>query len=348
MANEVRGAPSAEAPCPRQGLAGAKGRFNLTRVEKVALLLAGCSTLLFAFFIDEPARFHDATIGRGEEFASKLPVLTTRLGDFVDGRPPPSRGQEEMIGRLGANMMIRSGFLHSAAVDDNGRDPVVYSFQVNPDVMACVRRSQQRARSRTEEVADAPPGADGPSEGDRREIEAAEPPAAGSSARDRSAEPNPVEPFIRYAIAVVAAEKFNRGYVRRRTELSYARVHSAVTGRVPDLSYGPAQIRVSRLRRLMADQGELASLALRKDDPSDKDILTILQDECSALALTALILFDEAQRIPQIRCEVGSNEQRMCPDIPAAIRAYNGEARNSLSILNYADIVKTAGANTSG
>jgi DICT domain-containing protein len=46
----------------------------------------------------------------------------------------------------------------------------------------------------------------------------------------------------RIALAIVAVEKFNRNAIHRFAEISYARLYRKVFGRLPDLSFGPAQI----------------------------------------------------------------------------------------------------------
>ena len=57
------------------------------------------------------------------------------------------------------------------------------------------------------------------------------------------------------ALAIVAVEKFNRNAMHRLAEKVYAKLYRGVFGQLPDLSFGPAQIRLSMLHQIGADRG---------------------------------------------------------------------------------------------
>jgi len=153
-----------------------------------------------------------------------------------------------------------------------------------------------------------------------------------------------------YAVAVVAAEMFNRNLVHRQFERIYSKIVQFITGRVPDLSYGTAQIRPSRVRRLLQERPEETRAVLGNENPSDREIVERLWDECASLSLAALILNSEVRRAPAVQCDGETGEDpfsRRCPDrFVAAVRAYHGDARAEFALLSYTAIVVITAQNT--
>ncbi|MFG6417001.1 hypothetical protein ACG02S_24195 [Roseateles sp. DC23W] len=141
-----------------------------------------------------------------------------------------------------------------------------------------------------------------------------------ASSSDQGPESTSLAPLT---MAVVAVEKFNRGGAQRRLEWWLATAGLAMSGRLPDLSLGPAQIRPSTLARLANDPkapaGIRASKQLKPAELRDQ-----LMDECSSLGIAAEIL-------QQLRDEQGNLE--------AAVRAYGGNRRETQAVIDYVPVV---------
>jgi hypothetical protein len=113
------------------------------------------------------------------------------------------------------------------------------------------------------------------------------------------------------ALAIVAIEKFNRTALHRHAELTYAELHRWTFGRVPDLSYGPAQVRLSLLRRISAERPDwptAASWALL----SDRELLEKVSHECEALRIAATVVLYGLTMPPRL-CRPAAAPQA-CPD----------------------------------
>jgi hypothetical protein len=153
------------------------------------------------------------------------------------------------------------------------------------------------------------------------------------------------------AIAAVAAEKFNRTSFHRAFEWTIADMVLKVTGHLPDLSLGPAQIRPSTLRTYA--HGPILS-ELKIDSQSDKQLRESLIDECQSLLLATGLLQALANEGGQHRrCE--GPETPVETDTPAVSEApdqserpacerfaalhYGGQRHDTGAVLNYVDIV---------
>ena len=142
--------------------------------------------------------------------------------------------------------------------------------------------------------------------------------------------------FAMTGIAIVAVEKFNRTALQRAFERRWADTMLAMTGKMPNLSMGPAQIRPSTLRRY-ADASALRELHLASR--SGREIDVMLMDECQSLGLaTALLsaLTDEAKR--STSCATDAE----LPCEKRAIMAYAGQHRARGGAFSYESIVTEA------
>jgi hypothetical protein len=136
------------------------------------------------------------------------------------------------------------------------------------------------------------------------------------------------EDVARDAIGVVAVEKFNRSGAQRRLEWWASKLLLTLTGRLPDFSIGPAQIRPSVVRRVAASRGvpeSLKELAVA----SDAQLLDHLMDECRAVGTAAALL-------QHWRATLHSGE--------AAIRTYGGQRRETQAVIDYVPVVQSISA----
>lgn len=129
------------------------------------------------------------------------------------------------------------------------------------------------------------------------------------------------------ALAIVAAEKFNRNSLHQFAERTYAKLYGMIFGRLPDLSFGPAQVRISLLRRIAAQHpdwsDEIASWASKPDN----QLLDLLERECDALKVATVFVLDQSVRL----------NNRNVEDVAAA---YAGQRRRSTAPIDYAGIVE--------
>jgi hypothetical protein len=126
------------------------------------------------------------------------------------------------------------------------------------------------------------------------------------------------------ALAIVAVEKFNRNAMHRLAERTYAKLYRRAFGRLPDLSFGPAQIRLSLLRQIAAerpDWPEVASWA----SMADEQLLDVLWQECNALRIVTTFALHQIDR-----------RQLSDADVAAT---YAGQRRRSAAPIDYASIV---------
>jgi hypothetical protein len=131
------------------------------------------------------------------------------------------------------------------------------------------------------------------------------------------------------AVALVAVEKFNRNALQRWMERTYAGLYRAVLGKYPDLSYGPAQIRPSLVRRLAEARPDWPQAAAWTPAAlSDDQLLKLLFHECKALGIAATFALD------RIVLDDASSDA----DIAAA---YGGQRRRSAAPIDYARIVES-------
>jgi hypothetical protein len=135
------------------------------------------------------------------------------------------------------------------------------------------------------------------------------------------------------ALAIVAVEKFNRNTIQRFAERTYARLYRTAFGQIPDLSFGPAQIRLSLLRQIAAahpDWPEVASWVLLSDDK----LLEKLWHECDALKIAATVVVHHSLRLSTL-------SQSHFVTIGDVAASYAGQRRRSAAPIDYASIVDT-------
>ncbi|RCW71758.1 hypothetical protein [Pseudorhodoferax soli] len=224
-----------------------------------------------------------------------LPVLVQSLeaqGRVAD--QPDADRVADTRNLVAANILLRSGYLTRASVqtDPATRRPL-YALSLQPEVRGCASVPQ-----------DAP---------------------AGAQAKPAL----PLDEAGGLAIAAVAVEKFNRHAVHRTLEWALARSVLALTGRLPELSLGPAQIRPAAVRRLVA--AGVGGAAWRPLGQDDHALALALGDECRALGLATALLAMQA-------CTD-------CSDPAAhALQAYGGQRPRTDAVIDYVPIVQTMAA----
>jgi len=125
------------------------------------------------------------------------------------------------------------------------------------------------------------------------------------------------------AMALVAAEQYNRTAVRRFLERLYALGIYGLTGGLPDISLGPAQIRPS---------------AMREIDPmaTDAAILDSLGSECGSLSVASRLVARYAQDA------VAAKKTTLDEVIAAVAGRYVGIRKNASVNQRYIGIVAAA------
>jgi len=125
------------------------------------------------------------------------------------------------------------------------------------------------------------------------------------------------------ALALVAAEQYNRTAVRRFIERLYALGIYGLTGGLPDISLGPAQIRPS---------------AMREIDPTATDaaILDSLGSECGSLSVASRLVARYAQDA------VAAKKTTLDEVIAAVAGRYVGIRKNASVNQRYIGIVAAA------
>ncbi len=231
--------------------------------------------------------------------AVTLPVRVQGLEAAGRVTEPADQAKEQARAtryRIAVNILLRSGYLTSAALQtDAVTGRTVYSVELQPEIDTCA----------TPQLTEA-------------EQEAAQAPARRGVLDLHQART--------LAIAAVAVEKFNRTAAQRALEWGLARSALALTGRLPDLSLGPAQIRPSTFRRLVANGGTGAADwgALAGDEQA---LAAALADECQSLGMAAGLM----------RMAACTD----CGDHPAvrAVMAYGGQRRRTDATVDYTAIV---------
>lgn len=109
--------------------------------------------------------------------------------------------------------------------------------------------------------------------------------------------------------ALLAAEKYNRTAVTRKIEGLWARAVFKLTGSLPDLSLGLAQIRPSAIQAALAQAGDAVPL-------TDEELLDMALDDCSNVFAASLHLI-------ALLGTVDGNLPRL-EIVAAAARTYNG------------------------
>jgi hypothetical protein len=228
--------------------------------------------------------------------------------------------------------LVRSGYLKSASitVDTSGPPPpqIHYTFVIDDSVIACIRGKSEEIQSQSD---DSP-------------ITAAEAPSSDMQARPTDDESGMETTAGRLAISAVAIEKFHRNVLQRRLEWLYARVFLQLFGRLPDLSLGPAQIRISRLREIASEVGR-GDGRYKVFHAADAELVEVLADECKALSVASRIMYYYLKKARELCPSTGKRpidyDPKNCPedwDIFAA-QKYVGQRRTTNAIVDYAPIV---------
>jgi len=277
--------------------------------RRLVVSLAVWPVLLFAFFLipevgylNAPRLFASASepSGKVEQAAQlqvrQLAVLTQPMeGQTSEDFDPAQAGRTNQLRqRVGTNILVSAGYLGEAySVLDNEAYPPSSYYALTPDGKAVV--------CATPDV-----------------------PLPEGLAPEHVAE---------LGIAIVAVEKFNRNAIQRFGERAYAGLYRGVFGRLPDLSFGPAQIRLSLLRRIAAERPDWPQAAAWKP-MSDDQLLDKLWQECDALKIVATIVVYQSGRLSQ-----ASNGGFVADADVAA--AYAGQRRRTAAPIDYASIVET-------
>lgn len=329
------------------------GRFRSATVETrlprylIVLLAVGC-TVLFGFFLVPAAQFKNVQplFAKGERPAvQKEP----RSGDGLDAKAPETRIPVQVVGlesagengngedprsarlqqaRIATNILIRSGYVASASIRIvNFASPPEIQYVIIPEdnVLEC-------ARLEPDQTGDANRPNDPAATGNAASGAA----SAADDAAAAKAEADRLQTAQRLALAAVAVEKFHRTALHRSLEWLYARGYRAVFGRLPDLSFGPAQIRPSRVRQL-ARAFDAADPRYKVLRDSEADLPGVLTDECKSLNLAATIMYFYLKRSDD--CDKANLSD--CPEYPVdfAARMYNGQHRTTSAVIDYAPVV---------
>ncbi len=245
-----------------------------------------------------PTAASESTIGISESpdvIGHALPVLYAPVIDDGESLGESAFG---LRNRAAINILLRSGYLHSAKETEEG----AFLVEVDAAVTDCAQRGRPGSETDTGEAA---------------------------------------LPYREWAIAVVAAEKFNRTTLHRSLEWTIANIYLRITGRLPDISLGPAQIRGSTVRRY-ANSPVLA--ALRVGSLSDVQLRDALADECQSLLLANGVLraiADESKALG--RC--GGANQPACANVAVALyggKRPHSDYSGSGAVLDYVSVVERA------
>ncbi|WLI89722.1 hypothetical protein Q4S45_00980 [Massilia sp. R2A-15] len=288
--------------------------------------IAGC-LVLFAFFVIPPQTYsnirplfeprapHTASaatpaaeeIPRARDIAVRVVRMETngRVPEAVD--PERARLTQD---RVAINILIRSGYVSIAQVDNYAVEgtPQRSIYHLTPDrtALACASIAADAA------------GSDEAAQEKSRALRAT---------------------AARLALAAVAVEKFHRSELHRRVEWAYARAFSALTGRLPDISLGPAQIRVSTVRRIGATVGG-SQKTYSVLHESDAELTKTLLDECRSLRLSAAIMSYYLGLPAGASAACGGKNRPDCPsEAERAANNYTGHRRATSAIVDYGPIV---------
>lgn len=263
-------------------------------------LVLGCVALMVALCVPSARYLGLVASAESPDATRMLPVPVREMEQR--GRVPATVDVEHAQAtqfRVAANILLQSGYLVEASMQpDEATGRVAYSMLLRPEVSACAY----------------PPTGGGGEAADAAEDAGPEKPPALDMGRASM-----------LAVAAVAVEKFNRTELQRRFEWAYAQAMLAVTGHLPDLSLGPAQIRPSTVRRLLAS-GVPVDEAWDDLATDDQAMLTGLMDECQSLALAAAVM----RMYACTGCDDPADQ---------AVRSYAGQRRQTGAVVDYAPVV---------
>jgi hypothetical protein len=141
--------------------------------------------------------------------------------------------------------------------------------------------------------------------------------------------------------AIIAAEKYNRNSLRRNLESQIARFLIPFMGKLPDFSYGLAQIKAETARSLM----QLDNIQME-----GSELLDFIADDCQNIRLASEYTFSLLEEVKNDSQEQTlSSEERRQEEfisteevIQRVASKYNGSSRESISGLRYIDAVNGA------
>lgn len=146
----------------------------------------------------------------------------------------------------------------------------------------------------------------------------------------------------RLAIAAVATEKFHRNAWHRQVEQFYAKTQASLFGSVPDLSFGPAQIRPSLIRKMAVGGHNIPVEFKRLARLSDLELMDELMSECTSLGLAAVAMRHFlAEMRSKNACredEDGDIQSSWCRMVGTA-NAYIGHRRKTNATIDYGPVV---------
>jgi hypothetical protein len=299
--------------------------------------------VLFSFFVIPLSQYKDvkplfaerqpevgAASAQEKHSAPKTRTIAVRVLEMeTNGRVPETAlpGRIELVQeRVGMNIFIRSGYLEGAQYITGAED---YELSLHPAPSSCAALdAEERENDEAQSSHD-------PAEGESDEAQSSRDPAEGENDEAQSLR----DTATRLAISAVAVEKFHRNVLHRWMEWAYARAFSALFGRLPDLSLGPAQIRVSTVRKIAAEVGQASGpyMMLRM---SDAELAQVLSDECKSLKLAATMMYHfltKARARPACESE---NDPSECPsEREVAAATYVGQRRKTNAVIDYGPIV---------
>jgi len=128
-------------------------------------------------------------------------------------------------------------------------------------------------------------------------------------------------------LAIIAAEKYNRSSFHRMTESWLAALLVRLGARLPEFSFGLAQIRPASVRSFLQEELDQAEF-------SDRDFLTLLTNDCHNVRLAA-------KYINMLSHQVASPTS-IDELISTIAQAYNGSVTPTIHGLRYVDAVTGA------
>jgi len=247
---------------------------------------------LFAAAGQSPVKAEQAAAGQQVRQLAVLAVPMEGQATQDDGDPAQSDYRIQIRNRVGTNILAAAGYLSAAYyVLDQAGNPPSSYYALRPDGKAVDCASPYKLVP----------------------------------------EDLVTDHAVNAALAIVAVEKFNRNAVHRLAEITYAKLFRAAFGKFPDLSFGPAQIRLSLVRKMAAERPEWKKVAAWAS-MSDDRLLDMLRDECDALKIVTVFVLQHFAR---------ADESNVVGDIQTVAAAYVGQRRRTSALIDYAPIVET-------
>lgn len=128
-------------------------------------------------------------------------------------------------------------------------------------------------------------------------------------------------------VALLAAEKYNRSSFQRRMEGWLARLSLRLKNKLPEYTYGLAQLKPLTARRLLASE-------VGSDPLPDRELLALLTNTCHSARLAEFYVDSLARKF----AGSGSTDQVL----ERIIRTYNGASSETVHGMRYLDAVRGA------